>query len=256
MALAANAKEQRKHRRGESTKSVYETLHDMILSLELAPGQKVDEESLADLCGVSRTPVRESLFRLAAEGLVVLLPNRVTQVAHLDISTLHDYLESMDLIQRAINRWAAIRRRPDDIANIKQLAAAFEGLAAKRDLKGMVLANRDFHTAIGEAARNDLLAQSYQRLLDVGLRIARFTLHQSPLGSNQSYEVFMANVLEDHRRMIAAVEEQDADEAERLALLHTERTRCRFREYLATSEQDVRIQDPEIRIGSAGSLRA
>lgn len=230
-------------RRGDSSQSVYALLHDKILSLQLKPGEKIDEERLADLCGVSRTPVREALFRLAAEGLVVLLPNRVTQVAQLDIGTLHDYLESIDLIQRAVNRWAALRRDAGNLEVIKKRAADFERLAAKQDLKGMVMANRALHIAIADAAKNALLAESYLRLLDVGIRVARFTLNRSSADSGKQSDEFVTDIVDDHNRMIDAIEQHDADEAERLALLHTERTRKRFQDYLEASGKDIAIRD-------------
>ena len=231
--------------RGDSTRSVYTVLQDMILSLQLTPGQKISEESLAELCGVSRTPVRDALFRLAAEGLVVLLPNRITQVAPLDISTVRDYLEGMDLIQRAVNRWAAFRRTPADLVAIEKCGEVFEKFATMGQLKGMVLANRDFHAAIAVAAKNDLIAQSYQRLLDVGLRIARFTLNHESRDMTDNHAAFIDDILQDHRDMLDAIARQDADRAEHIAVLHTERTRERFKDYLAVTGDSIRINDPD-----------
>jgi len=233
-------------RRGDSTLSVYTLLQDMILSLQLRPGQKIGEEGLAELCGVSRTPVRDALFRLAAEGLVVQLPNRITQVAPLDVSTLRDCLEGMDLIQRAVNRWAALRRSPADLVAIEKCGRVFEKAAATRDLKSMVLANRAFHAAIGAASGNDLLAQAYQRLLDVGLRIARFTLNGPSVGPTDRYGNFVDEVLQDHRDMLVAIERKDADMAERLATLHNVRTRDRFTDYLASPGDPISINDPDL----------
>lgn len=222
-----------RRRRGDSTRSVYEKIRDMILALELAPGEKIDEEGLAALCRVSRTPVREALFRLSADGLVLLLPNRVTQVANLDTATLHDYFEGMDLIQRAVNRWAALRRTEADLKKIADASKRFEKASSVLDLKEMVLANHEFHSLIGDAARNTLIANAYRRLLDVGLRVARFTLHPVPRGNSSE---FIAAINDEHARMIEAFRNRDTETAERLGLSHTDRTRDRFIWYLTQSD--------------------
>lgn len=222
-----------RRRRGDSTRSVYEKIRGMILALELAPGQKIDEERLAAMCHVSRTPVREALFRLSADGLVSLLPNRVTQVAELDTATLHDYFEGMDLVQRAVNHWAALRCTEADVEVIADAASRFEKAARVRDLKEMVLANHEFHGAIADAARNKLIANAYRRLLDVGLRVARFTLY--PASRNSSSDAFISAIIDEHARMIEAFRRHDVKAAEWLALSHTDRTRDRFITYLKQS---------------------
>lgn len=233
-----------KPRRGDSSQAVYDYLQDMILSLQIKPGEKIEEARLAEICGVSRTPVREALFRLSAEGLVVLLPNRVTQVAPLDISTVHDYLESIDLVQRAVNRWASQRRDESDLKTIGHRAKAFEDASRNQDLKNMILSNREFHKAIAAASKNALLAESYHRLLDVGMRVARFTLNRPSSGETRQTSQFVDETVADHSEMIDAITRGDADEAERLAVLHTERTRQRFQDYLKASDQRLAIPDP------------
>ncbi|HUG62608.1 MAG TPA: GntR family transcriptional regulator [Methylomirabilota bacterium] len=231
-------------KRGESTEAVHRILRDKILSLELSPGQKIEEAGLAALCGVSRTPVREALFRLASEGLVVLLPNRVTQVAQLDLTTVHDYLEGIDLLQRAINRWAALRRKDEHLEPIRTTAAAFDRAAVRGELNFMVLTNRAFHSAIADAAGNGLIADAYRRVLDVGLRVSRFTLSRSAYPSVSEYEAFVGEIKGEHHMMIDAIERQNPDEAERLSVCHTARTRERFADYLTQSlARDVTVDD-------------
>ncbi len=82
------AKDPIRQPRGQGVQYVYEHLRDQIWRLELRPGSKLDEASVVRSLGVSRTPVREAIVRLASEHLVNLLPNRGAQVAPLDLLDL------------------------------------------------------------------------------------------------------------------------------------------------------------------------
>jgi DNA-binding GntR family transcriptional regulator len=124
-----------RRRKGSNVDRIYEALRRKILSLSLEPGRKIDEAALVKEFGVSRTPVRECLVRLASEGLVVLLPNRGSQVAPFDLASLRDYLEAIDLCQRAATSWAAVRRRRDHVDRIEEVSRRFEDAVAARDTR-------------------------------------------------------------------------------------------------------------------------
>jgi DNA-binding GntR family transcriptional regulator len=90
--------------RGSSRKNVYETLRNEILTLALPPGQLLDETTLAERFGMSRSPIREALIRLAGDELVVTLPNRSTIVAPIEVATFPKYVEALDIAQRMNTR--------------------------------------------------------------------------------------------------------------------------------------------------------
>ncbi|MBI1847603.1 MAG: GntR family transcriptional regulator [Candidatus Rokubacteria bacterium] len=224
-----------RQRKGSNVTRVYEALRAKILSLDLEPGRKIDEAALAREFGVSRTPVRESLVRLASEGLVVLLPNRGSQVAPLDLASVRDYLEAIDLCQRAVTSWAALRRRREHLEPIEHATQRFEEAVAARDTDQMILANRAFHAAIADACGNAHVGLAYKRLLDEGLRFARFTLNELYYRKSQTYQEFVETVVKEHRQIVEAVIRQDARTAESLAAAHTEHTRVRFTDFLSDS---------------------
>lgn len=93
--------------KGTGVRFAYETLRDEILSLALEPGALLDETSLAERFGMSRSPVREALIRLAGDDLVVTLANRSTIVAPIDIRSFPRYVEALDIAQRMNTRLAA-----------------------------------------------------------------------------------------------------------------------------------------------------
>ena len=85
-------------RRGSGARLVYDLVRDEILDLVLPPGSPIDEVQLAERFGMSRTPIREALVRLAGEGLVETLPNRSTMVANIDVLNLHAFFDAIPLM--------------------------------------------------------------------------------------------------------------------------------------------------------------
>jgi len=218
------------HARGTGAAHAYETLRREILSLELAPGQELDEARLVARLGLSRTPLREALIRLAADELVVLLPNRGAQVAPLDLADTPRYIEALNLAQRAVNRFAALRRTDRDMARIEAARDAFEDSVPGADAMEMTARNRDFHATVAEAAHNRYLAGHYVRLLDQGMRLLRIPFAYDPAGDGA--EAHIAKIVADHRSITAAIDGRDADRADALGHAHAELFQSRLMMYL------------------------
>ena len=214
-----------KKARGFGALTIYEKLRDEILSLDLEPGQLVDESSLAVRFEVSRSPVREALVRLVSEGLLQTLPNKGTIVAPLRIQEFPQYVDALDLIQRATTRLAAEVRTPGAMEAIKAAQKQFSDCVYADDVLGMILSNRDYHIAIAMATNNRYLVSAYTKLLDDGRRFLRLYF--------KSYgDVLPKELIGAHDRMIEAIEAQDAVLAERLAEEHTDEMQQRFLSYL------------------------
>ena len=206
------------HARGTGAAFAYETLRREILSLELEPGLDLDEAGLVARLGLSRTPVREALIRLAADELVVLLPNRGAKVAPLDLADTPRYIEALDLAQRAVHRFAAQRRTAEDLARIEAARDAFEDSISGGDAMAMTERNRDFHAAVAEAAHNRYLAAHYVRLLNQGMRLLRIPFAYDPAGDGA--DAHIAKIVEDHRKITDAIASRDADRADALGHAH------------------------------------
>jgi DNA-binding GntR family transcriptional regulator len=214
-----------KNAKGFGAVKIYETLREEILSLVLEPSQLIDEVSLAARFKVSRSPVREALVRLATESLLQTLPNKGTIVAPLRIEEFPQYVDALDLLQRAVTRLAALHRDGNDIEEIYRAQATYAKCVEAGDVQGMILGNRDFHAAIAHAGKNRYLEQSYCQVLDDGLRSLR--LYFKSFG-----DVIPPDITEGHLQIIHAIEEQDAELAESLARDHTREMQARFLHYL------------------------
>ena len=131
--------------KGAGVKFAYETLRDEILSLDLEPGAVLDETSLAERFGMSRSPVREALIRLAGDELVVTLSNRSTVVAPIDIQSFPKYVEALDIAQRMNTRLAAELRSEADLTRIARRQKEFVAAVKTGNHLAMSDANKAFH---------------------------------------------------------------------------------------------------------------
>lgn len=212
-------------RRGEGVSRVYETLKHEIIALTLAPGSPIDEAQLAARFNLSRTPIREAMVRLAAEGFITTLPNRATIVAPIDFLNLPAFFDALTLMYRVTTRLAAAHHAPADLDRIRALQARYEAAVEARDVVAMITVNRDFHMAIAEAGGNRYYRDLFARLLDEGLRILR--LYYSSFN-----DVLPRQYVSEHDEMIAAIAARDPDRADRLAAAHADQIVRQIRSYI------------------------
>lgn len=224
--------------RGYGALQVFERLRNEILSLELRPGQLIDEASLATRFHVSRSPVREALVRLASEGLVETVPNKGTVVTPLNFNEFPAFIDALDLIQRAIFRLAARHRTDADLAAIRTAQAEFRHRVAANDVLGMIAQNSVLHLAMAAAGRNRILTESYRRILGEGRRTLRLYFHK--YGDSLPEELCLA-----HDAQIEAIAARDEDRAERLAHEHAIEVQKGFLAYLSERQtDDIAIEYP------------
>ncbi len=217
--------------KGTGMQRVYAQVREDIIGLRLPPGADLDEASLEERFGVSRTPVREALIRLASEGLIVLLPNRGARITHIDIGDVPQLFEALELCQRATIRWAATRRTTQDITELREMNQKFLEAARNGDSDRMGEANKEFHMVIGRICGNKYFESLYSSLLAVSLRLARTAFAYAPR-SGEAHEGYYMEVVRQHEAMIKAVESKDAEEADALARAHTDLFRDRIKRYL------------------------
>ncbi|WP_322896062.1 MULTISPECIES: GntR family transcriptional regulator [unclassified Yoonia] len=220
-------------KRGSGVKLVYESLRDEILNLILAPGSPIDEVQLAERFGMSRTPIREALVRLAGEGLVETLPNRSTMVSNIDFLNLHTFFDAITLMYRITSRGAAQYHHPADLDRIRALQADFAAAVKAQDALGMIATNRDFHAAIAEAGRNPYYTTLFLRLLDEGRRLLRLYYQSFNDRLPQEYA-------DEHEAIIAAIAARDIELSDRLARAHADQIMQQIQQYFARDlRQDV-----------------
>jgi DNA-binding GntR family transcriptional regulator len=187
---------------------VADELRRRILSGELRPGQRLKIDELALLCDVSHMPVREALRELHGEGVLDVLPHRGAVIRGVD----RDFITNFYDVRAAIEAMLTARcaERADDAA-MAALAAAAADFESATDAKSRVVANRVFHETINAAANNpqalQVLAQG--RVLAEALRL-RFGY-----GGGRPEAI-----IAEHRALVDAVIDRDADRAGDIARRH------------------------------------
>jgi DNA-binding GntR family transcriptional regulator len=195
---------------------VAQRLRQMLVEGRIPPGAKLNERELSEVLDVSRTPLREAIKRLAAEGLVELLPNRGAIALALDESDVLNTFEVMAGLEALSGELAAQRITDSELAEIK--AMQFEMMAAytRRDLSNYYRLNSQIHGAINAAAKNPVLTMTYNQV-NARLQALRFR-------SNQDGEKWKRAVKE-HERMIDALAAHDPRAMREVLLTHLQNKR-------------------------------
>jgi DNA-binding GntR family transcriptional regulator len=200
------------------------TLHDevvsrlraMLMDGRIAPGAKLNERELCERLRVSRTPVREAIKLLAAEGLVDLLPNRGAVAVKLDETDVVHIFEVLAALEGTSGELAARRLSDAELGEIKALHYDMLACFARRDLAGYYRINALIHAAINSAARNPLLTKIY-RECNARAQSLRFRTNQN--------EAKWALAVKEHEQMIDALAARDAAGLRAIMIEHLLRKR-------------------------------
>jgi DNA-binding GntR family transcriptional regulator len=138
-----------------------EQIEEQIATGELAPGSSLDEATLADLHGVSRTPVREALIQLAAGGLIEIRPRRGATVTSIGPTRLLEMFEVMSELEAMCGRLAARRMSEAERNSLGQALQACAVARQQQDSDAYFYCNETFHAAIYAGSHNAFLAQSH-----------------------------------------------------------------------------------------------
>ena len=190
-------------------------LRMLIVRGDLAPGEPLLEVSLSEALGISRTPLREALKQLAAEGLVELQLNRSAVVAPLRYDELTELFEAISGIERCAAELAAMRMTVADVERLQALQTRIERHHDHDELRDYFEVNQQIHSAIVGFARNSVLKGSHDALLARAERARFFALSAAGRWDES---------VRDHRQILAALKVGDGDRAGRLLGQHVRRT--------------------------------
>lgn len=146
----------------KASSKAYEAIRARILTGEFAPGAHLKEEELAEVCGVSRTPIRDALRALSAEEYVRVVPNHGTFVAEWSDDDIKDIFTLRSMLEGYAARLAAARAMPGHIEEMSHLNRIIKEMLEKDgepDLDLFLTSNRRFHEIITEAAGSRRLTQ-------------------------------------------------------------------------------------------------
>jgi DNA-binding GntR family transcriptional regulator len=190
-------------------------LHDMIVRGDLPPGAPLLEGELSRALGISRTPLREAVKLLAQQGLIELRTNRSACVRAMRLTEISELFEALAGIERVAAELAAIRATASELTRLKELQATIERHHHAGDRAAYYAANKTIHRAIVLAAQNTPLADAHASLLARSEQVKYFALR---------LENRWGQSIDEHRGILAAIEDRDSERAGRLLAIHVAHT--------------------------------
>jgi GntR family transcriptional regulator, rspAB operon transcriptional repressor len=197
-------------RRGPARAHVYVALRDAIITAALEPGRQISENELAARLGVSRTPVREALQRLREERLVAIVPQLGTFVTRISDSAVADAQFVREALECAAIRETAVRATGADIAALDTIVHRQEQTRDAADFDGFYVLEDELHRMLCDLSGREIAWSLSQRAKGHLNRIRRLSLPEPG---------YLAEMIAEHRAVVAAVAAHDPEEAER-ALRH------------------------------------
>ncbi|MET7679281.1 GntR family transcriptional regulator [Streptomyces sp. NPDC005423] len=183
---------------------VYAHVKQGVLDRRYEGGTLLTEGELAEAVGVSRTPVREALLRLEAEGLLRLYPKKGALVLPVSSQEIADVVETRQLVEAHAAR-KAVPAPPALIRRLEELLDRQKAQAAAGDLAAAAVTDRSFHAEIVRSGGNDILSRLYDQLRDRQLRMGVAVMHSHPDR--------IAKTLTEHEEILEALRAGDAEAA-------------------------------------------
>ncbi|MET0964430.1 MAG: GntR family transcriptional regulator [Noviherbaspirillum sp.] len=204
---------------------VRQQLEDQINSGQLLPGDALDERELAARFGVSRTPVREAITQLAAQGLITTAPRQGILVARMSIKELLAMFELLAELEAICAKYCARRITESQRARLIDIHRTSLGHVESDNAEGYSQSNVDFHAVLYEACHNDFLAEQL-RTVRRRTQMYRQNSFLQPGRMRISYE--------DHGRVLDAILRGDAEAAQQHMLEHISIGGKGFAEFVST----------------------
>ncbi|NJS36837.1 MAG: GntR family transcriptional regulator [Brachymonas sp.] len=193
-----------------STQHIVQALTRAMVEHRLAPGAKLVEQKLADHFGVSRTLVRQALYQLENQRLVVIEPARGAFVASPSIEEASQVFEVRRMVEAQMTRAFAQQATPEQIAALREHVVQEQKSIASDDTSGRIELLGDFHVRMAELMGNTVLAELLSDLIS---RCALVTLmYQSTMAAKESND--------EHVHIVEALASGDADKAVMLMDAH------------------------------------
>jgi DNA-binding GntR family transcriptional regulator len=198
---------------GSSHRTLREVVSDeirqMIIAGDLQPGERLFEDRLAEMLGVSRNPVREALRALEGTGLVEVVPRRGAYVSRFEPDRARQLLELRQVLEAYAAELAARNRTDDDLIAMRQCIENGRKATAENDVVQAAGFHREFHMLIERASKNEYLEPAVAPLR-----------HQTEMVFSMLVDIRGVTGWDEHQQMLEAIERQDVEAARRSTMQH------------------------------------
>ena len=207
--------------------SVAERLRQLIVNRELRPGERIVQSELAEQFGVSRTPIREALHKLASDGLITLSPHKGASVADFSFSDLEG-IYSIRIAIEGYGAFLAAKRITDqDLDKLTVLLDRMREVFLEGDRWRLLEVNREFYAVLYAIAGQPRLYDLIMKHLDMADLYRRMAF---------AIDHYYRHTLADHEELLESLERRDPEAAERLSRIQLENTLTSLLAFLTVEE--------------------
>ena len=190
---------------------VFNTLRQAILRGEMEPGERLMEIQLAQKLGVSRTPIREAIRKLELEGLVIMIPRKGAEVAHITEKDMRDVLEVRATLEELVVALACKNVTDEKLAELKAANKLFETAIVSKDVVNIVDADVHFHDIIYTMTDNARLIQIINNLRE---QMYRYRLEYVKDARTHSI------LISEHNDIIKQLKDRNVEQAKKVIYQH------------------------------------
>ena len=221
------------------------SLHDEILGQlrnhivegKIPDGGRISERQLCEMLKISRTPLREALKVLAAEGLVDLLPNRGARVRPLNAHDINELFDLMGGLEGLAGRLACEKISDQTIEKVEQLHHDMYGFYMRQDMQGYFRMNQSIHRTIVEASGNSALLATYESLAG---RIRRVRYSANFARNRERW----SEAMREHEAILDSLRRRAASELSDILFQHLRNKGAAAIAYLTETESGAAAEAP------------
>jgi DNA-binding GntR family transcriptional regulator len=200
----------------------YEAIKERILSLDLRPGQFVNEQGLCAMVGMGRMPVHQAVHRLMTDGLLEIMPRKGIIIGTDSLNEVLTGLEARSVLEPHITALAADRARPEQIETMERVLAQSRRIVDQRFRREFMELDRRFHQAVAEASGNHVLVDVQRPLHERSARIWSLIVMRRADGLRLTQE--------EHEAVLEAIKRRDQVAARQAMQNHLASLRRRVQE--------------------------
>lgn len=208
-------------RKGNTNARVYQALLKKVISLELKPGEYLDEKKLMEELKVGRTPLREGIMRLKVERLIEGEPNRTSYVKDISLKGTLDLIETLIIIERSVTFLAAQRIAEAQLQALSDTYARMDEAIKARNTWDINQINEEFHSVIAQASGNECLYQIHHNIRNQVLRLSHLVM-SFEIHHPTALAVHCERIQQHHRAFVRCLQQRELTEIEKLCTDHIE----------------------------------
>jgi DNA-binding GntR family transcriptional regulator len=208
---------------------IFDILHEKIISGTYKPGDWLRQEDIATQLGVSMTPVREGLDLLVSAGLAERVPYRGVRVREMSTKDVVEAYGLRLVLEAVISQEAAKNITPEQVARLERMLSEMKKHDTLKEVSSERKSSREFHSAIAEATKNDLLIKLYEVVSNA---FPDWLLYEALFRHPELIAESMSSTYEEHVAIVEALKKADADQAAQNAIVHVMESGKWLKEYL------------------------